>query len=140
VPDKDTLLHTCFNQAFGDPLPQRCRCRKRLTSEEARHAVAKGEAAWLVVGYKEGHPLISTAQVVAAPKLLHVPRAAVCDAVHIARFVGMSAPEQAEEEAVRLQVIAELTFEFFKGLMIPWRPAFDERADCPTIRFIGGQG
>jgi phospholipase C len=48
-----SLIHSCFDQAVGNPRPKNCRCKFRVTKEQATQLVEDGLASWLIVDWKK---------------------------------------------------------------------------------------
>lgn len=56
---RPVLVHSCFDQSIGVPRPAKCRCRYRISLEDAREYVQQGKASWLIVDYKNTVPVES---------------------------------------------------------------------------------
>src|SRR5258708_3965798 len=56
---RPVLIHSCFDQSIGELRPAKCRCRLRISLEEARQYVKEGKASWLIIDYKNMVPVES---------------------------------------------------------------------------------
>lgn len=77
------LLHSCYNIELGERLPQKCRCRKLISKEDASALVKTGRAEWVV-----GMDGIPTWDVCLVGRGNKTPRAATIEKAHMQRAFG----------------------------------------------------
>jgi hypothetical protein len=130
-----SLLHACLSNVL-DPAKPHCVCKMRLSDEQARRMVAKGEAVSFdnrTSEYFEGAALLVTG------KNLKFPRAATIERPHIERLVDDHSSKnkkkdqsvealqkavdedramRAEEESLRLEIYGELTMKAWQQLIV----------------------
>jgi hypothetical protein len=131
------ILHQCLSNALDARVP--CKCRKRISDEDAKKLVAKGGAVDYTTRaavFIEGQPLLITG------KHLKFPRAATIEKAHISRAtqdiftikgkvrikersieemqkaVAEDKLARSEEEALRMDIYGWLTAEAWRALIV----------------------
>lgn len=51
---RPSLVHSCFSQNLSEIKKPNCRCKYRVTLEQAKQLVEEGLASWLIVDWKKG--------------------------------------------------------------------------------------
>jgi hypothetical protein len=90
VKGKDSILfHDCVFGGGGgiDPfVPERCRCRKLVSKEQAQNLIDRGEA----LDLETRTPTFLDRDIVQIGKLLKTPRSATIEAAHSEKLVGIT--------------------------------------------------
>ena len=90
VKDKNSVLfHNCLFGGGGgiDPfVPERCRCRKLVSKEQAQNLIDRGEA----LDMESRASVFTGGPIVQIGKLLKTPRSATIEAAHSEKLVGIT--------------------------------------------------
>jgi hypothetical protein len=157
-----SILHQCLSNALDAAIP--CKCRKRISDEDAKKLVAKGGAVDYTTRaavFVDGQPLLITG------KHLKFPRAATIERPHAERAtqdlftikgkvrvkertieemqkaIVQDKLERAEEELLRMDIYQALSVEAMRIVQVP-AEQYDEmkandpwRGRCPWENGIG---
>jgi hypothetical protein len=128
------LLHSCLTNGFNPFESDRCKCRKRLTEEQANALVTQGDA----IDFTSRLPIFSFAPIVLIGKKKRTPRVATLERTHCERITEKPAraaktkektieelqaavqrdqAERFEEEKLRLEIYGEMNAEFLRSLV-----------------------
>ncbi len=150
---RPVLVHACFDQRLGQLRPLTCRCRYRVSVDEANDFVAQGKADWIIVDWRNGFPVEGANLVwgarpekqrdkdekLSSAYALKTPRVQTIEKAHIERaFVNGKQDDLDRINAwgeLAHEVIAELTVEWdgqdpFAGRAVCYFPGLDQRT-CP---------
>jgi hypothetical protein len=153
------LIHACFDQRAGNPRPVKCKCRYRISSEQAEEYVKQGLASYLIVGWRkdsagtsipvEGPNLVwggkletkdEELETVRSVLALKTPRVMTIEKSNIERaYVGTKEfPKGSPLEQERINEWGRLAQEVISDLTVEYAPDFvDPFEGKPVFYFIG---
>ena len=156
---RPSLIHHCFDQAAGDPRPAKCRCRYRVTTEQAKKLVEEGLASYLIVDWKKDSagasiPVTSwnlvwgskhedkdeELEAVRSAFALKTPRVQTIEKAHMERaYIGTKEfPKGSPLEQARINEWGRLAQEVIAGLTKTyWPKLHDPFEGKPVFYFIG---
>ena len=154
-----SLIHHCFDQAAGSPRPKKCRCRYRVTSEQAKKLVEEGLASYLIVDWKKdsaGQSVPVTSwnlvwgskhedkdeelEAVRSAFALKTPRVQTIEKAHMERaYIGTKEfPKGSPIEIERINEWGRLAQQVISDLTVEIAPDFiDPFEGKPVFYFIG---
>lgn len=141
-------IHSCFQQALGEIKKENCRCKYRVSLDQAKKLVEEGLASWLIVDYKKGAdgqsvPVTSwnlvwgskqedePESVVRSALAMKTPRVQTIERPHIERSTdplmkvdGKWVYEKGKvpEDATRIEEWGRLQQEVWQNLLAPFIP------------------
>lgn len=134
-------MHGCFDQRLGDPRPEKCNCRYRISWDDALEYVQQGKADWIIVGWKRGFPKLGTNLVWGArpeknrdkDEKLSSAYALKCPRVHTVEKADIERAyvNQYQQDIDRIEAWGQLSVEVIQELISEWRgDPFAGRAVC----------
>ena len=156
---RPSLVHHCHSQNLNEPKPAKCRCRYRVTLDQAKKLVEEGLASWLIVDWKKDSagasiPVTSwnlvwgskhedkdeELEAVRSAFALKTPRVQTIEKAHIERaFIGTKEfPKGSPIEIERINEWGRLAQEVISDLTVEYAPDFvDPFEGKPVFYFIG---
>lgn len=139
---RPVLVHACFDQRLGQLRPPTCRCRYRISVDEANEHVAQGRADWVIVDWRNGFPVEGSNLVwgarpekqrekdekLSSAYALKTPRVHTLEKADLERaYVNGK-----QDDLDRIQAWGELAREVIAELTKPWdgHDPFEGRAVC----------
>ncbi len=128
-----SLVHSCFEQHLGHPRPEKCRCKFRVTLDEAKKYVEEGKASWLVVDWKkdsEGVSIPVTSWnlvwgsepaengIVRSALAMKTPRVQTVEKAHIERAYI----DKKQDDIDRIEMWGDLAQKVITDLIVPFIP------------------
>lgn len=139
---RPVVVHACFDQRLGQPRPDSCRCRYRVSVDEAREFVAQGKADWIIVDWRNNFPVEGSNLVwgarpekqrdenekLSSAYAIKTPRVQTIEKAHMERaYINGK-----QDDLDRIQAWGELAQEIIAELTIVWdgHDPFEGRAVC----------
>lgn len=156
---RPSLVHHCHSQNLNEPRPAKCRCRYRVTTEQAKKLVEEGLASYLIVDWKtdsagQSVPVTSWNLVwgskqedsvedlekVRSAFALKTPRVQTIEKAHMERaYVGTKEfPKGSPLEQERINEWGRLAQEVISDLTVTYWPELNDPFEGkPVFYFIG---
>jgi hypothetical protein len=108
---RNVLVHSCFSQECGDPCPNKCRCRKLVSYEEARYLVKIGEASWMLDYNPYTKKVYEMPDEIICERTAKTPRSNTLESAHMERNA-----ESNEEQIASADAYGELQIGVWDAL------------------------